>query len=615
MADDAIFQEAVEALRAGNKTKARELLTDLIKTDQSNVTYWIWLSSAMETTKERVYCLQTAFKLDPENATAKRGLILLGALPADDTIHPFSLNRPRTWEQSLLLAHEKPKPKGWAAVRASPVFRFGLVILLVGGLIAGVVFGFIIPSTLRAQRAPTITPGPSPTYTASPTAIGAKPQATQPAGTPSGPLSELLSAPFTPTALYVEVKRSPVTSDFLLQYNQAVKVSNWDEAIAALNNIIRVEPTASYAYYYIGDAYLFKNDPGSAIQAYDQGIQVDPKSGPMYVGLARARLLADPNANVLPLLDQAIQLDANFGDAYLERGIVKIRDNDTSGAITDLGEANSRLPNNPQVFYNLGQAHFKTGNYDLALRAAQQANQLDVTNLPDYLLLGQIYIQNGNNTEAIKALQIYLKYVPDDVTASVSFGKLLFDIGEYDQSILMMNRATSLERTRREPYLYRFLANVELGKGAEADKDLDAAMRFYPDLFDANLALIRAHILNERFGSAEQSLDKTKSLAQTDEQKALIYYWAGITYEKRNNPKKAAENWQLLLDLPEKSMTADMRKQAQDYLRSTSTPTPVITPTSNSTATKTKLVTPTKQVTPTRTPTAKPKTPTPTPTK
>ncbi len=563
----------------------------------------------METTKERIYCLQTAFKLDPENATAKRGLILLGALPADDTIQPFPLNRPRAWEERLLLAHEKPKPKGWAAVQASPVFRLGLVILLVGGLIAGVIFGFIIPSTLRAQSAPSITPGPSPTYTSSPTAIGGKPQPTQAVGTPSGPLSELLSVPFTPTALYVELKRSPLTSDSLLQYNQAIKAEKWDDAITALQSILSAEPNSIFAYYYLGDAYLRKNDLGNAIQAYNDGIQKDQSFGPMYVGLARARLIADPNANVLPLLDQAIQLDPNFGDAYLERGIVKIRDNDLQGAVSDLSEANTRLPDNPLVFYNLAQARFKEKDYTQALAAAQHANVLDVTLLPDYLLLGQIYIATGNNAEAIKSLQIYLKYAPDDVAASVSFGKLLFDLGEYQQTIQMMDRVTALEQTRREPYLYRFLSNVELGNGVEADKDLDAAIRFYPDLFEANLALIRAHILNERYGSAEQAIDKTKSLAETDEQKALIYYWAAIVYEKRENPKKAVENWQLLLGLPAKAMTAEMRKTAQEHLLILVTPTPSRTPTN------TKPVTPTKKVTPTRTPTPRPKTPIPTPTK
>src|SRR5215211_1240237 len=114
--DDVVFQEAVEALREGKKARARELLTGLLKTNQNNATYWIWMSATVDSTKERIYCLQTALKLDPENATAKRGLILHGALPADESVQPFPVNRPRAWEEKLLLAHEKPRLKGWSAV-------------------------------------------------------------------------------------------------------------------------------------------------------------------------------------------------------------------------------------------------------------------------------------------------------------------------------------------------------------------------------------------------------------------------------------------------------------------------------------------------------------------
>jgi tetratricopeptide (TPR) repeat protein len=446
------------------------------------------------------------------------------------------------------------------------------------------------------------------TFTPSPTALGAKPQSTQPVGTQNGSLSDLLPAPYTPTALYVEADRSPLTSDYWLQYNRAVQNENWDDAITALKNVITAEPTTVSAYYYLGETYLRKGDLGNAIQTYNEGIQKDQNFGPMYVGLAHARLIADPNANVLPLLDQAIQLDPNFGNAYLERGIVKIRDNDISGALNDLGEANTRLPNNPLVFYNLAQAHLKAGDEERALVAAQHANELDITNLPTYLLLGQIYVQAGNNDEAIKALQIYIKYKPEDVGATVQFGKLLLDIGEYEQTVQMMDRVNALERTRREAYLYRFLSNVELGNGTAADDDLDEALDFYPDLFDANLALIRAHILNERYGSAEQAVDKTESLAETDEQKALIYYWAGIVFEKREDLEKAAEYWQLLLQLPEDVMTAEMRAEVEEKLAAIATPTPKVSPTS------TKPATPTKNVTPTRTPTPRPKTPTATPT-
>ena len=94
-----------------------------LKTDQNNPTYWVWLSAAVDNTKERIYCLQTALKLDPENGTAKRGLILLGALAPDETVQPFPMNRPRAWEEKLLLANEKPKERGFRAVMKSPVTR------------------------------------------------------------------------------------------------------------------------------------------------------------------------------------------------------------------------------------------------------------------------------------------------------------------------------------------------------------------------------------------------------------------------------------------------------------------------------------------------------------
>lgn len=602
MADDAVFQEAVEALRAGNKSKARDLLTGLIKTDQNNVTYWVWLSAAMETAKERVYCLQTAIKLDPENATAKRGLILLGALPADETVQPFPVNRPRAWEEKLLLAHEKPKPKGWQAVKQSPVFRLGLVLVLIGLLAGGVMYGV---SLQTSNQGPPATPtGPSPTFTASPTSIGAGPQATPTLGTPSGSLAEMFGVQYTPTALYVATERSPLTSDFLLQFDRAFKAGNWEQAIFALQEIIKVEPTAMYAYYYLGESYRLNDQPSQAIDAYNEGLRVNQDYGPLYVGLARARLTVNPNDNVLPLLDSAIRLDPNFGEAYLVRGIVKLRDNDLPGAVTDFGEANTRLPNSPLVFHNLAQAQFRQGRTELALLAAQNARQLDVTLVENYLLLGQIHAANGDSDAALEVLDIYLSQRPEDVSALLLVGRLQFDGGEYEQTIATMNRILSLERTRREAILYRFLSNVELGDGPAANEDLRSVENLYRDSFEANLGILRTHYLSERYGSAEQAVARTEALAESDEQKALLYYWAGLTFEQRNNDREAAKYWQLLLDLPEEVVDEDVRAEAEEHLSAlqTPTPTPRVTATRTPTPTRTVTVTPSRTPTPVRTP-------------
>ncbi len=70
---DTMLQDAVDALREGDKAHARDVLTRLLKTDQNNPTYWVWMSATVETNRERIYCLQTALKFDPENASAKHG--------------------------------------------------------------------------------------------------------------------------------------------------------------------------------------------------------------------------------------------------------------------------------------------------------------------------------------------------------------------------------------------------------------------------------------------------------------------------------------------------------------------------------------------------------------
>src|SRR5512142_2042369 len=231
--DDVVFQEAVEALREGKKARARELLTGLLKTDQNNATYWVWMSATVDSAKERIYCLQTALKLDPQNATAKRGLILHGALPPDETIQPFPINRPRAWEEKLLLAHEKPKPKGWEAVKASPVARLGGFALLGVMLVGAIVFVFNQVLTQQVERLPTITPGPSPTYTLTPTSLNATGLPSTPVGT-SAPLSELLAEPYTPTPLYVNTPRPPQSSDVYRSVKAAYQKGDWDAVIKGL---------------------------------------------------------------------------------------------------------------------------------------------------------------------------------------------------------------------------------------------------------------------------------------------------------------------------------------------------------------------------------------------
>ena len=146
-AQDVMLQEAIEAIRQGQRGRARDLLTRLLRTNQSNPEYWLWMSSVVETTKEQIYCLQSVLRLEPDNAAARQGLVLLGALPPQDSIAPVPPVR-RKWEISL---QEVPKRSLWSRPVVRITVYAGLILVLVSLLSIGA-YSLIAYATRPAGR-------------------------------------------------------------------------------------------------------------------------------------------------------------------------------------------------------------------------------------------------------------------------------------------------------------------------------------------------------------------------------------------------------------------------------------------------------------------------------
>ena len=601
MAEDTMFQDAVEALRQGDKSKAKDLLTKLLKTDQNNVQYWIWLSAAVDSQKERIYCLQTALQLEPENATAKRGLVLMGALPPDESVQPFSLNRPRLWDEELVLAGEKLKEKkGFKGYISSPVGRLvglGLVGLVVVGL---VVFGFLLPRRGSSFTRNTPIPVSLATFTFTPTFVNAPTQATAGEGT-LVPLEALLDATYTPTPLYVTTPRQPQSIDNYRVVKSAYEKQDWDTVISAFQEIANNEPEAADPYYYIGEAYRFKGDFRNAMEAYNRALSIDPNFGPPYLGLARARLMQDVNANIVDLYDEALKRDPNFGEAYLDRGIYYLDHQEPEQALTDLTSAEKYLPGSPLVYYNQARLYLALDEPKNAKDAALKAKDADVTMLPAYFILGESYVALGDYKNAIDILQTYISYEPRSATAHALLGEAYYKTGNCKTAIEVFDRAIDLDSRQRDAYLYRGLCNLDAKNGPEAESDLERALQYYQDDFDLNLSVMQANMLQEHFGDAYLQGEVLLTLAETDEQRALAYYWRARNFEEREEPDYAADSWQELLNLPKSAMTSEMRAEAEKSFYAIYTRTPTATPLPTKTGTRTP--TPTKTLVPSRTPT------------
>ena len=578
MAEDTMLLEAIEALRKKDRVRAKDLLARLLKADQNNATYWVWLSAAVDSPKERLYCLQTALKLDPGNASAKRGLTMLGALLPDDSLPPFPLNRPRPWEEKLVIQEEeKPRQTGWA----NPLVR--LLLVIAGGaiLIAIVLLALMLPrgAALRLLKTPTHRPTATVSLTPS-----------------STPLFR------TPTPLYVTTQHPVTSSDAYKAAIRYFKQGDYQNAINLMQQVLVIEPGAADVHYYIGESHRFMGNDAQALAAYKEAIKLNPGFAPGYLGQALAVEAINPDADISAYLDKAIQLDPQFTAAYLARGARRIRLGDPIAALADLETAKSQSPDSPLVYLYLAQAQMALGRYEEALASAKKANELDLTLLPAYLLLGQAYSAAGQLEEAVGALQTYTLYQPEDPSAFVILGAGYNAAGDYRAAISVLDRAIGMDKKYAEAYYQRGLAYLSLKELDKAEQDFKVAVAYDPSDFDAQLGLARVYLLQGHAGDAYMQIERdVRPLVKNNRLlQAQADYWEAICLEQLNEPQNAEHYWRNLLELPadfvlpKEVVPTDWRDQARGRLAVTPSPTATPKVTQTPTPASTLTMTPTK---------------------
>ncbi len=88
-----LFQ-GIAALKAGQKAQACELLKQSVQQDERNEKAWLWLSGAVDTSEERLFCMAKILSINPNSSVAKYGLQLLTSSSDDlgpDASNPESL--------------------------------------------------------------------------------------------------------------------------------------------------------------------------------------------------------------------------------------------------------------------------------------------------------------------------------------------------------------------------------------------------------------------------------------------------------------------------------------------------------------------------------------------
>ncbi len=588
MTDNQRFKQAKFVLDQGDLHQARKILSELIKEEPGNLEYWLWLSTAVESHKERIFCLRKALEIDPANQTAQRGLLIFEGSSQPD-LKPLELTA-RDWSSQIDFSQPRqPKSKQKKRKRFQSRYSYvlaGAAALLLILLVSGVLFpgrGSIFAPRL------TITPM---TWTPSVNPNLVENQSATPNPVLKTPIGEVLDNPYTPTSVYVNTPHPRYGS-----YQTAMEAyqrGDFQTMLTYMRQTADQLETPDIVYL-VGEALRNLERYEEAEKEYDRVLFLDPEFAPAYLSRALVQKAYNPDADVKANLDSAIRYDDSFGEAYIERAGYYLKQKDFQLAFADAAEAVNLRPDSQIAHRYYAEAAYGLGQYELALEEAERSLELDINHVPSYFLLGRLYQKKGQPAKAIAYLS---KYGPYDGNKTWEYygalGQSIYQAGgNLEQAKTNLDAAIAVKKDSADLYLTRSMVNFGLGLVNEAVTDAYAARNI--DRYDLDLTLYLGKLLLETDQSpmAEIYLRICEDLTEDPDYLAEIYFWRAQAKEQNGRFEEAQADWQLLTELPAESVPEEWLIVAVNKLRITITPTLLESDTSTPTTAPSATSTPT----------------------
>ncbi|MGA2259776.1 MAG: tetratricopeptide repeat protein, partial [Thermoguttaceae bacterium] len=251
----------------------------------------------------------------------------------------------------------------------------------------------------------------------------------------------------------------------------------WDQAIACLSEVIRLDPKNAMAYNNRGVAYSFQGDDDKALADLSEAIRLDPKCASAYgsrAGLYSARGDYD---RALADASKALQLDQRV---YYVRARVYAAKGKFAEAVADLNEAIRLDPTYPDAYAERGYAYTGKGDFDRAIADATEAIRRDPTCAHALNVRARAYKEKGDFGKAIADDTEAIRLLPHSI-AYVSRGETYLAQADADKAIADFSEAIRRDPKNAAPYQNRSQAWLEKGDYDRGIADISKSLEIRPN--------------------------------------------------------------------------------------------------------------------------------------
>ncbi len=301
----------------------------------------------------------------------------------------------------------------------------------------------------------------------------------------------------------------------------------YQEALAAFEQAIQLDPKLAFAYHGKGLALGGLERYEEALNAHEQAIRLDPNLAYPHNGKGYVLLKLQRYEEALAAFEQAIQLDPNFDLPYYNKGNVLSDLQRYEEAIADYDQAIELNPEYAAAYNNRGWAYYQLEEYQRAIQDYERAIELDPTYAVAYNNRGLAY---ADLKEYHRAIQDYERAIELDPTYADAYnrrGFSYYNLKQYQQAIADYNRAIELDPNKVSAYYNRATAYYELKEYQQSIADLDRAIVLDETYSWAIAQRGETYRLMERYEEALADFDRAIALDEN-------YAWAigsrGQTY-------------------------------------------------------------------------------------
>jgi tetratricopeptide (TPR) repeat protein len=270
-------------------------------------------------------------------------------------------------------------------------------------------------------------------------------------------------------------------ADFARRGQQLLRRKQYDQALAALTNAIRLDPNRAEYFAHRGDVFAGRQDWDSALGDYAEAIRLDRRCAPAHSGRGAVHHDTGKYDEAIKDCTTAIRLDPSCTTAYYHRGSAYYFKKELDRAVADYTKAIELGPARALYFNDRAVAYNGQGNYDRAVDDYVRAIELDPTCALVYSNLGFAAVNKGDYDLAVKACGRALEIDPKLLCAYRNRGLAFQKKGDHARAVAHYTAALEIDKDYADGYYFRATVYEEQDELERADADYARALALDAD--------------------------------------------------------------------------------------------------------------------------------------